>query len=70
MKLSVSLPAEDVAFLNAYAQAHALSRSGAVRHAIGELRAGQLSDAYGQAWDEWTSSDDAERWDALAGDGL
>ena len=70
MKLSVSLPAEDVAFLDAYAQAHAVSRSAAVRDAIGELRAGQLSDDYGQAWDDWTSSNDAARWDAVAGDGL
>ena len=70
MKLSVSLPDDDVAYLNAYAEAHALSRSAAVRHAIGKLRAGELSHAYGQAWDEWTSSDDADRWDAVAGDGL
>jgi hypothetical protein len=69
MKLSVSLPDEDVEFLNAYAQAHALSRSAAVRRAIGELRAGQLSHAYGQAWDEWTSTADADLWDAVAGDG-
>lgn len=70
MKLSVSLPDEDVAFLNAYAQAHALSRSAAVHHAIRELRAGQLADAYGQAWEEWTDSGAAHRWDAVAGDGL
>lgn len=70
MKLSVSLPDEDVAFLDAYARTHALSRSAAVRRAIAELRAGQLSRDYGEAWEEWTSSDDADRWDAVAGDGL
>ena len=70
MKLSVSLPDDDVEYLNAYAEAHSLSRSAAVRHAIGKLRAGELSLAYAQAWEEWTSTDDADRWDAVVGDGL
>jgi Arc/MetJ-type ribon-helix-helix transcriptional regulator len=70
MKLSVSLPEEDVAFLNAYAKAHALSRSAAIHHAIRELRFGELSDDYGQAWAEWAANDDADRWDAASGDGL
>lgn len=70
MKLSVSLPEEDVAFLNAYAEAHALSRSAAIHHAIHALRSGQLSDDYGQAWAEWATNDDAHHWDAVSGDGL
>jgi len=70
MKLSVSLPEEDVAFLNAYAEAHALSRSAAIHHAIHELRSGQLSDDYGEAWAEWAANDDAHHWDAVSGDGL
>lgn len=70
MKLSVSLPDEDVAFLNAYAQAHALSRSAAVQHAVRHLRAGELGEAYGQAWEEWQATGDADRWDVVTGDGL
>ncbi len=70
MKLSVSLPDEAVAFLNAYAEAHGLSRSAAVHHAIRELRSGELGDDYGQAWAEWADDDDAHHWDAVSGDGL
>jgi antitoxin MazE9 len=71
MKLSVSLPGEDVAFLDEYARAHALSsRSAAVQQAIRVLRLGELTDAYGAAWDEWTSSGEADAWDATTGDGL
>jgi Arc/MetJ-type ribon-helix-helix transcriptional regulator len=71
MKVSVSLPGEDVAFLDAYAETHALrSRSAAVHHAIRSLRLGELSDAYGQAWAEWESAGEGERWEPSVGDGL
>lgn len=71
MKLSVSLAGEDVEFLDAYANAHALaSRSAVVQHAIRALRRSELPDAYRQAWDEWGGGADAELWDAAAGDGL
>jgi Arc/MetJ-type ribon-helix-helix transcriptional regulator len=71
MKLSVSLPGEDSAFLDEYARAHALSsRSAAVQQAIRVLRLGELTDAYGAAWDEWERSGDADLWDTTAGDGI
>jgi len=71
MKVSVSLPAEDVAFLDAYASAHAIpSRSAAVHQAIRALRLGDLDDAYGNAWKEWSESGEADLWEATAGDGL
>jgi hypothetical protein len=70
MKLSVSLPDEDVKFLDEYAKAHSRSRSGAVHEAIETLRQGGLADAYEQAWDEWDASEDAELWGQPAGDGL
>lgn len=71
VKVSVSLPGEDVAFLDAYARAHAYpSRSAAVHHAIEALRAGDLRDAYRDAWREWTASGEAECWDAVAGDAV
>ena len=71
MKLSVSLPGEDVRFLDAYADAHALaSRSAVVQQAIRALRRQELPDAYGKAWDEWGGSADAELWEQAAGDGL
>ena len=71
MKLSVSLPGEDVEFLDAYADAHAMaSRSAVVQQAIDALRREQLPDAYRQAWEEWGVSADAEVWDQAVGDGL
>jgi len=71
MKVSVSLPREDVAFLDAYASAHAYpSRSAVVHEAIDALRLGDLDDAYGDAWDEWSGGDDAALWETASGDGL
>lgn len=71
MKLSVSLASEDVEFLDAYARAHEIpSRSAAVHQAIRALRLRDLDDAYGAAFSEWSGSNDAESWDATAGDGL
>jgi antitoxin MazE9 len=71
MKVSVSLPGEDVAFLDAYASAHELSsRSAAVHMAIKALRSGDLRDAYAQAWAQWREDGEASCWDTVAGDGL
>lgn len=71
MKVSVSIPDEDVAFLDQYASAHAIpSRSAVVHRAIEMLRADELSDAYGDAWAEWAGSGEASSWDAAAGDGV
>jgi Arc/MetJ-type ribon-helix-helix transcriptional regulator len=69
VKVSASLPNEDVAFLDAYAGAHELpSRSAAVQTAIRALRLGDLRDAYRDAWAEWKASAEAAAWDSVAGD--
>ncbi|MGA9875367.1 MAG: ribbon-helix-helix domain-containing protein [Solirubrobacteraceae bacterium] len=71
MKVSVSLPGDDVAFLDAYASAHAYpSRSAVVHQAIHVFRRGGLRDAYRDAWDEWAQSKDAEDWEMTTSDGL
>jgi Arc/MetJ-type ribon-helix-helix transcriptional regulator len=71
MKLSVSLSGADVEFLDVYAVEHALpSRSAVVQQAIRALRLSDLDEAYSAAWDEWSSSGDADLWDATSGDGL
>jgi hypothetical protein len=71
MKVSVSLPEDDVKFLDFYAKARGIaSRSAALHQAVGLLRATQLGDAYEEAWESWASSDDAEVWDTAAADGL
>jgi Arc/MetJ-type ribon-helix-helix transcriptional regulator len=71
MKVSVSLPDEDVAYLDTYARAQGLeSRSAALHKAVRLLRASELGAAYEDAWADWTDSDDGELWDAAVADGL
>jgi Arc/MetJ-type ribon-helix-helix transcriptional regulator len=71
MKLSVSLPEEDVEFLDAYAAAQGVeSRSAVLHRAVRLLRAAELTTAYEQAWDEWATTDDAPLWDLTASDGV
>jgi Arc/MetJ-type ribon-helix-helix transcriptional regulator len=68
VKLSLSIPADDVEFLDAYAADHELpSRSAAVHHAIRALRTAALPRAYAEAWADF--EDDATVWDLTAGDG-
>jgi Arc/MetJ-type ribon-helix-helix transcriptional regulator len=71
MKLSVSLPDEDVEFLDEFAQTQGYaSRSAVVHRAVRLLRASDLGGDYADAWEEWSESGDAEAWDVVVGDGL
>lgn len=71
MKLSVSLPDEDVAALDNYARAQGLkSRSAAVQRAIRMLRHPDLEQDYIAAWDEWEASGEEAAWESAAADGL
>lgn len=71
MKLSVSLPDDDVDFLDEYAaKAGTASRSAVIHRAIGLLRSANLEEAYATAWDEWETDDDAALWDKTVGDGI
>lgn len=71
MKLSVSLPDDDVAVLDAYARQHALaSRSAVVQRAIQLLRDAELEDQYEVAINEWYDSGEAEVWEVTTADGL
>jgi Arc/MetJ-type ribon-helix-helix transcriptional regulator len=71
MKVSVSLPEEDIEFLDTYVKdQRAASRSSALHRAVGLLRTAQLADAYEDAWNSWDSSDDSEAWDGAVADGL
>lgn len=68
MKLSVSLPDEDVAFLDSYAASSGMaSRSAVVRRAVRLLRVADLGAACEDAWQGWAASDEAATWDALDG---
>ncbi len=71
MKLSVSLPEDDVEYLDAYALAQGLpSRSAVVHKAVRLLRSSTLGAAYEEAWTEWASSGEADAWSTTASDGV
>jgi hypothetical protein len=71
MKLSVSLPEQDVVRLDKFARAWGLkTRSAAVQRAIQLLGDPDLEDDYAAAWDEWESSGDQAAWDVTADDGI
>ena len=71
MKISVSMPAEDVDYLDSYARDRQLdSRSAVLHKAVRLLRASELGAAYEDAWTEWDESEDSELWDAAAADGV
>jgi Arc/MetJ-type ribon-helix-helix transcriptional regulator len=71
MKVSVSLPGEDVQFLDEYAKAQGLeSRSAALHRAVRLLRTAELGGTYEAAWDEWTATGQAELWEPTTSDGL
>ncbi len=71
MKLSVSLPAEDVEFLDNFVQSQGYrSRSAAVHKAVALLRTGELDAAYADAWQSWEDSGEAGDWNGVVADGL
>ena len=66
MKVTVSLPEEDVEVLDAYAKDHGItSRSAVVRKAVRLLRDSTLGADYEDAWATW-SADDNELWQSVA----
>ncbi|MFG1605910.1 hypothetical protein [Actinoplanes sp. NPDC049265] len=66
MKISVSLPEEDVRFLDEQGE----NRSATLHEAVALLRERQLADQYAEAFSAWADSSDAELWDAATPDGL
>ena len=71
MKVSVSLPEEDVDFLDGYAKKEGYeSRSAVVHKAVRLLRASGLGAAYEEAWREWEASGEEELWESTSADGL
>jgi len=71
MKLSVSLPDEDVEFLDNYARAQGFaSRSSVLHKAVRLLKGAELGAAYEDAFAEWDESGGAAGWEATVVDGL
>ncbi len=70
MKLSVSLPAHDVEYLDSYARAQGYgSRSAVLHKAVRALRATELGGDYEDAWESWRVSGEADAWETTAADG-
>jgi Arc/MetJ-type ribon-helix-helix transcriptional regulator len=71
MKVSVSLPGDDVDFLDVYAREQGLdSRSAALHRAVRLLRTAELGGTYEAAWEEWAAEGDDNLWGSTIGDGL
>lgn len=71
MKISVSLPEEDILFLDEYARNLGVrSRSAVIQRAVRLLRAAELGPAYADAWEEWQASGEAEVWESAIADGI
>lgn len=70
MKVSVSLPYEDVEFLDVYARDEGFSsRSAVVHKAVQLLRGTELSAAYEEAFSEWEESGLEKDWEVSVADG-
>jgi Arc/MetJ-type ribon-helix-helix transcriptional regulator len=70
MKISVSLPDDDVRFLDDYTEMKGLSSRSAVLHrAVRLLRASELGFEYAAAWSEWKAEEEV-LWDSTTSDGL
>lgn len=68
--MSVSLPDDDVEFLDTYAKREGFASRSAVLHkAVHLLRASELGAAYEDAWAEWDAGGDGALWEAAAADG-
>lgn len=70
VKLSVSLPDADAAFIDKLAEEHAGNRSAAVQDLVRLAREMRAVDDYAAAFSEWEDSGAADAWDATAADGL
>ncbi|MBM3695643.1 MAG: ribbon-helix-helix protein, CopG family [Actinobacteria bacterium] len=71
MKVSVSLPDEDIEFLDQYARSQGYeSRSAVVHRAVRLLRTAELGKGYAEAWEEWSNSEDGDEWEIAVADGL
>ena len=66
----MSLPEEDIAFLDAYAESQGIgSRSAVLHKAVRVLRSYELGAAYEHAWNDWATTE-ADAWEQTVADGL
>lgn len=70
MKISVSLPDEDIAYIDRYAKvSNSSSRSAVIHKAVAMLKTSELTSDYEAAFSEWTDEDEAA-WSQANADGL
>jgi len=71
MKVSLSIPERDVAFMDQWAVTHnAPSRSAVALAAVRLLRRAELARDYEAAIADWYETGDADAWEATVADGL
>jgi len=71
MKVSISLPDQDLVFLDAYASENGLpSRSAAIHKAVRALLDTTLEAQYTEAFADWEGSEDQALWETTVADGL
>jgi metal-responsive CopG/Arc/MetJ family transcriptional regulator len=71
MKVSVSIPDDDVAFVDEFAREQGIeSRSAVLQRAIQLLRQSLLEQQYEQAYAEWRASGEDVVWDGMSGHGI
>lgn len=67
MRVSASLPAEDVEFLDSFRRANGFrSRSSVLHLAIYMLQGAQLTSSYEAAWAEWQDTPESVEWAAAS----
>jgi hypothetical protein len=68
LKISASLPAEDVEFLDTFRQANGQPSRSAVLHlAIYLLRGAEMTSSYEAAWAEWEATPESADWATASG---
>jgi Arc/MetJ-type ribon-helix-helix transcriptional regulator len=71
VKVSTTLPAADVAFIDDYTRRNdLLSRAAAYHEAVRALRQRDLEAAYLEADREWYESSEAQAWEVTIADGV
>ena len=64
MKLSISLPDDDVTYIDEAVESGIYaSRSAAIARALRLLRSAELGEMYDIAFKEWAASGDGDAWD-------
>jgi len=71
VKVSTTISAQDLAFLERYANLHGLpTRAAGFHAAISALRERELAAQYALADEEWYLSGEAAAWECVSGDGI